>query len=418
MSTMASQNGLLSGVKVLDFTHVLAGPMCTRILSDLGAEVIKLESAPSGDMARSMFHIEHEQSAMFQYTCAGKKSLCVDLKKPDGLRLAKELVAKVDVAVENFAPGVMKKLGLDYAVLKELNPKLVMASISGFGQTGPWSDRTSFDIIGQAMSGVMHMTGEPDGPPQYVGNYIGDPNAGVHAALAICASLFYRDRTGKGQYIDIAQTDSLLYLDVVNVPYHALSHGQHNPKRFGAYHYAVAPLGVFKGTGGYVVLQALEHQWPNFAKAIGRLDLITHPDFATNAKRLEHVKELAAIIETWLQSFSNTTAALDALAQWRIPCAPVLDMAGAISHPQTVARGMIGEVQHPLLGSIPVVNTPFALSEARRQLQGPAPQLGQHNGEVLTRVLGYSTREVEQLTQIGVIAEDEKVKALRAEKKI
>src|SRR5262249_21737935 len=157
-------------------------------------------------------------SALFLYTCAGKKSLCVDLKKDEGLQIAKALVAKVDVVVEKFAPGVMKKLGLEYAVLKEINPKLVMASISGFGQFGPWADRTSFDIIGQAMSGVMHMTGEPNGPPQYVGNYIGDPNAGVQAALAICASLFYRDRTGKGQYIDIAQVDSLLYLDLVNIP--------------------------------------------------------------------------------------------------------------------------------------------------------------------------------------------------------
>ncbi len=413
MSEGQTHDALLAGIKVLDFTHVLAGPTCTRILADLGAEVIKLEAAPNGDVARGMFYVKENLSALFLYTCAGKKSLCLDLKKSQGLQIAKDLVAKFDVVVENFAPGVMKKLGLDYAVLKEINPRIVMASISGFGQSGPWADRTSFDIIGQAMSGVMHMTGEPDGPPQYVGNYIGDPNAGVQAALAICASLFYRDRTGKGQYIDIAQVDSLLYLDLVNIPYYALSNGAFNPKRFGAHHYAVCPLGVFKGKDGYVVLQAIEHQWPNFAKAIGREDLITNPNFATNAKRLENREELAKIIEAWLQSFPNNDAALSALAEQRIPCAPVLDMGGALSHPQTLARGMVTEIEHPLYGTMPIVNTPFVMSEAPRHIQGPAPFLGQHNAEVIAQHLGYDDGRIDQLTQTGVLFEEERIKKLR-----
>ena len=413
MSEEYTHDRLLAGIKVLDFTHVLAGPTCTRILADLGAEVVKIEAAPNGDVARGMFHVKENLSAMFLYTCAGKKSLCVDLKKPEGLQMAKDLVATFDVVVENFAPGVMKKLGLDYPVLKTTNPKIIMASISGFGQTGPWADRTSFDIIGQAMSGVMHMTGEPDGPPQYVGNGIGDPNAGVHAALAICASLFYRDRTGKGQYIDIAQVDSLLYLDLVNLPYYALSNGAVNPKRFGAHHYAVAPLGVFQGKDGYVVLQAIEHQWPSFAKAIGREDLLTNPKFETNAKRLENKEELAKIIEAWLQSFPNNEAALNALAEQRVPGAPVLDMGGALSHPQTLARGMVTEIAHPLYGAMPIVNTPFVMSEAPRHIQGPAPFLGQHNAEVLKHYLGYDDERINQLTQSAVLFEEERVKELR-----
>lgn len=414
MNETTDRASLLAGITVLDFTHALAGPACTRVLADLGAEIIKLEAAPNGDLIRSVFMVKDNQSAIFLYANAGKKSLCVDLKKPEGMKIAKALVAKVDVVVENFSPGVMKKLGLDYASLKAINPKLIMASVSGFGQFGPWSERTSFDIIGQAMSGVMHMTGEPDGPPQYVGNYIGDPNAGVHAALAICASLFYRDRTGKGQYIDIAQVDSLLYLDMLNVPQYALTNGAINPTRFGAHHHGVAPLGVFKGTDGYVVIQALEHQWPNFAKAIGRADLITNPKFETNAKRVEHKKELIAITEAWLQSFPNNDAALTILAEWRIPCAPVLDIGQAINHPQTRARGMITEVEHPILGKMPIVNTPFVMSEAPRQIQGPAPLLGQHNREVLTRHLGYSAEDVARLTQAGVVIEEKKVQELRA----
>jgi len=405
---------LLAGIQVLDFTHALAGPTCTRILSDLGAEVIKLESAPNGDLGRHMFITKANQGAMFLYTGAGKKSLCMDLKKPEGLKIAKELVAKVDVVVENFAPGVMKKLGLDYATLKEINSTLIMASVSGFGQFGPWAERTSFDVIGQAMSGVMHMTGEPNGPPQYVGNYIGDPNAGVHAALAVCASLFYRNRTGTGQYIDIAQTDSLLYLDMVNTAYHVLTDYTVHPKRFGAHHYAVAPLDVLKATDGYVVLQAIEHQWPNFAKAIGRPDLITNPKFQTNADRLQNRNELVAIIEQWLQSFPTREEALNALAEWRIPCAPVLDIAQAMTHPQTRARGMITEVDHPLVGTMEIINTPFMLSETPRQIQGPAPLLGQHNAEILARHLDYSVADIARLTQAGVLFEEEKLQELRA----
>lgn len=413
MSDATRRSKLLDGIKVLDFTRALAGPTCTRVLADLGAEVIKIEDAPTGDFARGMFLVADNLGAMFQYTCAGKKSLCVDFKKPAGVKVAKELAARVDVVVENFAPGVMKKLGLDYPALKAVNPRLIMASISGFGQFGPWADHTSYDIIGQAMSGVMHMTGEPDGPPQYVGNYIGDPNAGVHAALAVCASLFYRDRTGKGQYIDIAQVDALLYLDMVNVPYYALTNGAQNPKRFGAHHYAVAPLGVFRGKDGYVVIQAVEHQWPNFAKAIGREDLITHPKFATNAKRLEHRDELIAIIEAWLQSFPSNDDALQVLSHWRIPCAPVLDIGGALHHPQTRARGMVTEIEHPLLGKMPIVNTPFVLSETPRHIQGPAPFLGQHNAEILAEYLGYSTADIARLTEDGVLIEEDRVKDLR-----
>lgn len=418
MDEAMNRSKLLAGIKVLDFTHALAGPHCTRILADLGAEVIKLEAAPAGDFARSMFLVKHGLGALFLYTGAGKKSLCMDLKKPEGVKIAKEMVAKIDVVVENFAPGVMKKLGLDYETLKGINPKLIMASVSGFGQFGPWAERTSYDIIGQAMSGVMHMTGDPNGPPQYVGNYIGDPNAGVHAALAVCASLFYRDRTGKGQYIDIAQVDSLLYLDMLNIPAYALTDGKFNPKRFGAHHYGMAPLGVFKGEDGYVVIQAVEHQWPNFAKAIGRADLITNPKFETNAKRLENKDELVAITEAWLQSFPNNDAALTILAEWRVPCAPVLDIGQAISHPQTLARGMVTEVEHPLLGKMPIINTPFVLSETPRQIQGPAPLLGQHNTEVLTHHLGYSAVDVARLTQNGVLVEEEKVQELRKQGKI
>ena len=404
---------LLEGITVLDFTHALAGPTCTRILSDLGAAVIKLEPAPNGEFGRSIFPVKDGLGSMFLYTCAGKKGLCVDLKKPDGIKIATGLIAKVDVVVENFAPGVMARLGLDYESLAKLNSKIIMASCSGFGQTGPLSKNTSYDIIGQAMSSVMHMTGDPDGPPQYVGNYIGDTNTGVHAALAICAALFYRDRTGKGQLIDIAQVDSLFFMDMINIPLYALTNGEQNPKRFGAHHFGIAPLGVFKGKDGYIVLQAVEHQFPQLAKAMQREDFLTDPKFATNIKRLENRDELVAMIEAWLLTFPSNDAALAALAEVRIPCAPILDVGQAFNHPQIRARGMVTEVEHPIFGKMQITNTPFVFSETPRQIQGPAPLIGQHNVAILTEHLGYSAEEIARLTETGVLVEEEKVKELR-----
>lgn len=406
---------LLEGIRVLDFTHFLAGPTCTRILSDMGAEIVKLEPTPRGEHGRYVLNLEETAGigAMFLYASAGKKSVCLDLKHPEGLAIAKALAAQVDVVVENFAPGAMQRLGLDYETLQGVNPSLVMASVSGFGQSGPLRDRTSYDIIGQAMSGVMDMTGEPDGPPQYVGNYIGDPNTGIHAALAVCACLFHRARTGRGQHIDIAQADALLYLDMCNVPLYALTGGARRPSRFGAHHFGVAPLGVFRGNDGYVVIQAVEHQWPSFARAIGREDLLTHPRFETNARRLEHTEELAAIIERWLRTFPANEAALEVLARARIPCAPVLSVGEAFDHPHTRARGMVSEIEHPAFGTMSITNMPFKLSETPAEVQGPAPLVGEHNGDVLGRYLGYSGSDVEALLGRGVLAEEDRARELR-----
>ena len=215
---------LLSGITVLDFTHALAGPTCTRILSDLGAEVIKLEPAPNGEFGRSLFPVQGGLGSMFLYTCAGKKSLCVDLKKPDGMKIATGLIAKVDVMVENFAPGAMARLGLDYESVARINPKIIMASCSGFGQTGPLSKNTSYDIIGQAMSSVMQYDRRPGRPaPVCRQLYWRHQHRRARGPLAVCAALFYRDRSGKGQLIDIAQVDSLFFMDMINVPLHALT---------------------------------------------------------------------------------------------------------------------------------------------------------------------------------------------------
>jgi len=402
----------LRGISVLDFTHYLAGPTCTRILADLGAEVIKIEPL-HGEEARHVLQV-NGYGAMFAFTCAGKKSVCVDLKAPEGLALATELIAKVDVAVENFAPGTMARLGLGFERLQAINPSLIVASVSGFGQFGPMSHHTSFDIIGQAMSGVMDMTGEPDGPPQYVGNYIGDPNTGIHAALGVCAALFERSQTGEGKHIDVSQVEALLYLDMCNVAKYSLSAGQEQPTRFGAHHYAVAPLGVFKARRGYIVIQAMEHQFPKLAEAMGQPELTEDPRFAHNAARLEHAKALAVVIERWLQTFDDDEEPLSRLAEARIPSAPVLSVGQAFNHPHIRARGMVKQVTHPTFGPMEITNTPFFMSGRPTEAQGPAPLLGEHNYTVLTEQLGYSAERIERLTELGVLSEEPAVAELRA----
>ncbi|MCH9674943.1 MAG: CoA transferase [Gammaproteobacteria bacterium] len=405
MGNATQAPALLKGVTVLDFTHWLAGPTCTRILADLGAEVIKLEPAPDGEAGRRVMEY-NGLGAMFAFASAGKKSLCVDIKTEEGAAIAKALAEKVDIVVENFAPGVMKRLGLDYETLAPANPKLIMASCSGFGQFGPLSDKTSFDIIGQAMSGVMDMTGDPNGPPQYVGNYIGDPNTGIHAALGICAALFNRSTTGGGVQIDISQMEALLWLDMVNVPQYVLSKGNEEPSRFGAHHCVVTPLGVFKGRDGYLVLQAMEHQWPNLLRAMGRQDLESDPRYRDNESRLAHLPDVVALIEDWLQTFACNDDALACLREARIPSAPVLSVKEAFNHPHTRARGLVKEVTHPRFGPMEITNTPFFFNGRPTEAQGPAPLAGEHNEDVLARHLGYDEARCATLTDKGVLARE------------
>src|SRR5262245_58687998 len=249
---------LLSGIKVIDFTQYLAGPSATRLLADLGADVVKIERAPDGDLGRKIHLVPPGISGFFLAACAGKKSLGVDFRQPKALEIVRELVQQCDVVVENYSPGVMAKYGLDYESLKKINPRLIMCSVSGFGQDGPDAKYTSFDIIAQAQSGVMSMTGEPDGPPEYVGNYFGDPNAGIHGALGICAALFSRTMTGEGQYIDVSQLESLVYLDYINFPLYLMSHGEIRPHRFGGDFFNICPYGVYKATRATLSLR-----WPS-----------------------------------------------------------------------------------------------------------------------------------------------------------
>lgn len=412
-TTSNGKKQLLAGVKVLDFTQYLAGPAATRLLADLGADVVKIERTPDGDLGRKIHLVTPDISGFFLAASAGKKSLAIEFRNPTGIEIVKELVRQVDVAVENYSPGVMAKYGLDYESLKQINPQLIMCSISGYGQDGPYAHHTSFDIIAQAQSGVMAMTGEPDGPPEYVGNYFGDPNAGIHGALAICAALFHRALHGEGQYIDVSQLEALVYLDYINFPLFMMSNGAIQPKRFGGDFFNICPYGVYKAKHGHIVFAVAEHQWGPLVRTMGKPELQTDPRYATQIARCQRRPEVRQYIETWLQAFEDDETPLRILAEARVPSAPILDIPQVPEHQQLKARQLFQDVPHPVLGSTPVAKSPFHFSTASVAIPFRAPLLGEHNEEILQGRLGYNSEQIAGLYREGVIVQDGKVKELR-----
>jgi len=404
---------VLSGVRVLDFGHYIAAPILTRMMSDMGAEIIKIELAPRGDLTRVYPYIRAGQSGGFMQHNRGKQSVCVDLKKPEAVEIVKALVPQVDVVIENFSPGTLAKYGFNYGELKKLNPRLIMCSISGFGQDGPYAHRPGNDTVAQAMSGLMHLTGDPQGSPMYVGIYIADENAGVHGLAAVCAALYYREKTGIGQYIDLSLLESLFHLHDTAIQFYVLSDGELNPTRFGAHHYAIAPCGIFKARDGYVVIAVLVHQWETFVQAIGKPELAHDPRFATYEARVEHRFELVTILEEWLQSFPTRDEPLAILEQVRILSAPVLDIAQVINHPQMKARGVMQDVPHPGIGPVALPKSPFRFSETSVEIRDRAPLLGEHNERILSRYLGYLPERIAALTESGVLVQEPLVQELR-----
>ena len=395
--------GMLSGLKVLDFTQYLAGPTVTRLMAEMGAEIIKVEQAPMGDPARLLPIVKNGRSAYFVQQNRGKKSLCLDFSKPLAIELLRSLVAKADVVVENYGPGVLEKRGLDYASLREINPRIVMASISAFGRSGPLSHKVGYDFIAQAFSGVMHMTGYPDRPPVFVGMAIADVGSGVHAFAAIGFALYHRQRTGVGQYIDVSMVDALYHMHELNVQAYTTTEGQHVPARMGAHHALVAPCGVFKGPQGYIVVLVLDRQWPAMAKAMGRAELATDARFATSPDRAKNQKELIAIIENWMASQASDEAVLNILEEARIAASPVMTVADSVNHPHFVERQMIRTVGDPILGEVTIPGFPFKFSAFPELPEIQAPLLGQHGPEVLREHLGLDDDQLADLSASGVL---------------
>lgn len=394
---------ILDGIRVLDFTQYLAGPSATRLMAEMGAEVIKIETAPGGDPGRALPVLRDGRSGFFVQQNRGKKSVCLDLKSTAGQDVVKKLVAQVDVVVENFGPGVMEKRGFTYAAFAAINPALIMASVSAFGRESPLSHKTGYDWIAQAFSGLMDMTGPRDGTPHPVGIGICDSNAGVHAFAAIGYALFHRLRSGRGQYLDLSMVDAIYHMHEYNVHGRSVAGADFTPQRMGAHHDMIAPFGVFKGPSGYFVIGVLQLQWGALCQAMRRPDLEHDPRYVDGATRARHQGELIELIEAWAHTFADNDAVLAVLEQHRVPAAPVLTPLETLDHEYYRERGMVREVSDPVLGQVEVPGFPFKFSEQPDVLEAEAPLLGQHNAEVLQGVLGLDDAAVAALIAEGVL---------------
>jgi crotonobetainyl-CoA:carnitine CoA-transferase CaiB-like acyl-CoA transferase len=386
---------------VLDFTHVLAGPTATRLLAEMGAEVIKVEFPPVGDISRLLPVLKNGRSAYYVQQNRGKKSVCLNLKTPAGREVVHDLIRQVDVVIENFSPGVAARLGVGWEQVHALNPRAVMCSISAFGQSGPLSSLPGFDYIAQAYAGVTGMIGEADGAPMLPMLGLGDVNTGVHAACAIGFALLHRERGGEGQYLDISLLDAYAHCHEINVAMVGLT-GQ-TPTRAGNHHYAVCPLGLFKGQSRYLCIITLDNQWPSLCKAMGRPELARDPRYNSNANRVAHAPEVIALIQAWVDGIADDDEVLRLLEEAHVPCAPILTMKEMVEHPHMQERGTVREVQDPKLGTATVPGMPLRFSGFPHNVPMEASALGADNAAVLSGLLGYSEERLAALTADGVL---------------
>ena len=401
----ASRQGMLAGYKVLDFTQIVAGPTTTRLLAEMGAEVIKVEQAPKGDPARLNGILKKGRSGYFIQHNVCKQSLCVNLKTEEGRDIIRGLIPHMDVVVENYSPGAIKRLGFAYEELQKLNPRIIMCSISALGQTGPLSHVPGYDFIAQAYSGFNEVTGERGRAPAMPQAAIGDVSTGVHAFGAIACALLHRERTGEGQYIDVSLLDAYIHSHDFTIQSHSASGGKFVPTRSGAHHMGLAPCGIFQAKDGFVVIVgALDHQWQGVARTIGRPEFVEDPRFRTNRDRVHHKKELIQAIEAWLDTMPNREEAVAALHRERVPAAPVLTIPEVVNHPHLLEREAIRPIQDKVLGDFVLPGFPFRFSSpARTDAPFEAPDLGEHNESILRDYLDYSVDKLERLARDGIL---------------
>ncbi|MBP1884624.1 CaiB/BaiF CoA transferase family protein [Sinorhizobium mexicanum] len=370
----------LAGIKVLDLSRVLAGPYCTALLADLGAEVIKLEP-PTGDDYRHIGPFSQGESALFTLNNRGKRSVVLDLKNADDLALAEALAARVDVVVENFRPGVAARLGLGAEALRKANPRLIYCSISGFGQEGPFRDLPAYDLVVQAMSGLMASTGEEGGAPLKTGESIADLLSGLFASWSIMAALVQRNTTGQGATLDVAMYDALFSMLTTSHALHLYA-GQ-LPRRVGNRHPLSTPFGCFATKDGQVVIAVLNaRQFTALADLIGEPEAAGDPRFATDTSRTEHEPALKALIESWSRTVT-TEEAVAALSAASLPAAPIWDIAQAMSNEHAATRGLVSLLQHPVLGEAPTVGQPVRFDGEKPVAATSAPRLGGDRDAIL-----------------------------------
>lgn len=395
---------VLDGYKVLDFTQFVAGPTVTKLMAEMGAEIIKVELAPNGDHCRNFPYMQDQRSAYFVQQSRGKMSLCMDLKKSAGQAIVRELIPLVDVLVQNYAPGVIGRMGFDYESVRRLNPKIIMCSVSTFGQTGPLAPEPGYDFIGQAYAGVTSLSGEEGGafyPPALA---IGNVSTGVHAYAAVATALLHRERTGEGQHLDISLLDSYFHYHDMAVELVSASHGAAKLKRMGAQIGPLCPAGMFKTATGYLWIFAFQdNHWAKLCEAMGRPELERDPACIDNDRRVANRAEINQAIDNWLARLPDRDAAVTALREARIPHAPVLTVEEAMQHPHLLERRTVRAVHDRILGDFQVPGFPLRFSAFPETLELEAPFLGEHNRRILSSYLGYSDAEIERLERERVL---------------
>jgi CoA:oxalate CoA-transferase len=395
--------GPLQGIRVLDLTQVLFGPFSTMILSDLGAEVIKIERPEVGDIARGNGPFVRDVSTYFLSLNRGKKSLTLDLSQEKGRELFLKLVEKADVLVENYVPGTMEKFHLDYKTVQSRNPGIIYVAGSGFGQYGPYAQKPAFDVIIQAMGGVLSITGEPGRPPVRPGVSYGDIAAGLFMCIATLAALEERHKSGKGQFVDISMLDCQVTVQE-NAFVRYLNAGE-IPQPLGTRHPVITPFQVFPTKDGYIAVAlrgGIKNQWPLFCAAINRLDIMDDPRFETGWLRTQNYEVLEPILNESMKA-RTTSEWIEQLEQMGIPCGPVNKIDQVANDPQIKARDMFIEVQHPESGAFKVVNTPFKFSRTPYKAEHAAPDLGEHTQDILANMVGLRQEEIAELKKIRII---------------
>ncbi len=398
---MEQQKGALEGVVVLDLSRVLAGPYCSMILSDMGAEVIKVEIPGTGDDTRGFPPFKEGKSGYFMNMNRNKKGITLNLKK--GKEVFLDLVKKADILIENYRPGTMEKLGLGYEELKKVNPKLVYGCISGFGHYGPYSKRPGYDIVGQAMSGIMSVTGWPDGEATRAGAPVSDTVAGISLTAGVLAALHYAERTGIGQKVDIALVDSLVsVMQIINQIYLI---GGRLPGRTGNAYESTAPYDTFPTKDGQHVVIGVANDkfWKQLCEFMGKPELITDPEMAKNGDRVRNRDKIKPIVEEWTKT-QTAEELVSKLLEIGLPTAPIYNVKQVTEDPHIAgAREMFIEIEDPEVGKIKVTNSHIKMSETKAGFRSPAPMLGQHNEEIYGGLLGYSPERIREMKENGTI---------------
>jgi crotonobetainyl-CoA:carnitine CoA-transferase CaiB-like acyl-CoA transferase len=390
----------LGGLRVLDFCSNLSGPFCAMMLGDLGADVIKVERPGAGDEMRGLWPQVAGESASFMTVNRNKRSITVDLKKPEGLEIAQRLAARADILLENWRPGTAKRLGLGYEPLRKLNAGLIYCSLSGFGQTGPYAGRRGFDRVAQGMSGLMSITGEEEGPPLPVPIPVADIGTGMFAVIGVLAALASRARTGSGQAVDVSLFETPIAWSIYEATEYLVTGIV--PERLGPGHRNSAPYQAFATKDGWINLGGgTPAFWPPICAVVGCPELVDDPRFRTGALRVTNRKALAALLGA---QFATATTAdwLERLEAAGVPAGPILTYDRVLSDPQVLAREMVVEVQHPRAGRTRVLGVPIKLSATPGSIRRPAPILGEHTDEVL-REAGYYDRTISEFHGRGVV---------------